>query len=117
MTTTPATTSDRSDREIETVRHVAALARIALDESELHAHAAQFRRILEHFEVLTGLDVEGVEPSAGARQTSSRPGDLPPERLRDDLPRPSTDRAALLALAPEPIDGFYGVPKTVGGDE
>lgn len=101
-----------TDSDLTTVRHVAALARLSLDEREANAHAAQFRRVLEQFEVLTRLDVSGVEPSAGVAALADAS-----DRLRDDTPRPSTSRERLLELAPQPIDEFYGVPKTVGGDE
>ncbi len=106
-----------TDSDLTTLRHVAALARLSLDERETSAHAAQFRRILEQFEVLARLDVSDVEPTAGVAAQAGAPAGAALDRLRDDTPRPSTSRERLLELAPEPIDEFYGVPKTVGGDE
>lgn len=93
---------------IETVRAVAALARLEVGEPELREFAAQFERILGQFQVLARLDVSGVEQSPAAH---------PPEELRrKDEPRPSLAAEELLARAPLRFEDFYRVPKTVGGD-
>lgn len=90
------------------VRAIADLARLELAPDEVVEHELQFARVLAHFEVLAREDVEGIEPMTGAVRSSGV--------LRDDLPRPSTPRDALLANAPRRTDEFYAVPKTVGGD-
>ena len=46
----------------ETVRHIAKLARVRLDEEELEKFFEQFSRILEFFDELDKIDVSGVEP-------------------------------------------------------
>lgn len=97
------------DQDLETVRRVAALSRLALDEHELAGMAKTFARTLEHFQVLARLDVEGVEPTTGAA--------LLADVTRADEPRPSLAPELLLANAPERVDDFYSVPKTVGGEE
>jgi aspartyl-tRNA(Asn)/glutamyl-tRNA(Gln) amidotransferase subunit C len=98
-----------SDSNLETVYKVAALARLDIREAEAQALAAQFARTLEHFRVLSRLDVEGVEPMTGGGRLR--------DVQRDDAPAPSLAPEEILANAPASVDGFYSVPKTVGGDE
>ncbi len=98
-----------TQREIDTVRKMATLARLAIGDEEAAAIGAQFAHILEHFEVLAKLPIEGVEPTTSGPALSNV--------LRDDLPQPSLAPDAVLADAPQRIDDFYGVPKTVGGEE
>jgi len=93
----------------ETVRRVAELARLDVTDAEAAALGAQFARILEQFRVLEKLDVSGVDPMVGA----SLAGDV----RRADEPVPSLPAEALLANAPRRIGDFYGVPRTVGGEE
>jgi aspartyl-tRNA(Asn)/glutamyl-tRNA(Gln) amidotransferase subunit C len=95
--------------DLETVRRVASLARLALTEAETKAFAGQFARTLEHFQVLAKLDVDGVEATTGA------PGLV--DVTRPDVPRPSLAPDLVLDAAPERDGAFYAVPKTVGGDE
>lgn len=91
------------------MREVAALARLDIRDSEAQSLAEQFTRILEQFQVLSKLDVEGVEPMTGASGLS--------DVERDDLPQASLPSTRILANAPEQSAGFYSVPKTIGGDE
>ncbi len=95
--------------DLDTVRRVAALARLALDEHEVRDAAAKFARTLEHFQVLARLDVSAVEPMTGADPLA--------DVTRADVPRPSPGADRLLACAPERDGDFYSVPKTVGGEE
>ena len=103
----PARNAGASD--LETVRKIAALARLDIQGAEAEALAAQFARILEHFQVLARLDVRDVEAMLGA----SREGSV----LRDDEPRPCLPAERILASAPARRGDFYSVPRTVGGDE
>jgi aspartyl-tRNA(Asn)/glutamyl-tRNA(Gln) amidotransferase subunit C len=91
------------------VRAIAALARLDIQAEEAEALGAQFGRTLEHFQVLSKLDVDGVEPMIGAGSGSSV--------LRDDTPEPSFAPERMLANAPARVGDFYRVPKTVGGEE
>jgi aspartyl-tRNA(Asn)/glutamyl-tRNA(Gln) amidotransferase subunit C len=98
-----------TQRDIDTVRKMAQLARLAISDDEAAAIGEQFAHILQHFEVLSKLPMEGVETTAAAALLSNV--------LREDLPEPSLAPGAVLADAPQRIDDFYGVPKTVGGEE
>lgn len=84
------------------------LARLAVTPLEGQRFAAEFERVLASFSELARIDVRGVEPLA----TPSPRCDV----LRDDQPRASLAREDLLANAPQPLDGFFGVPKTIGGE-
>lgn len=86
----------------EDVLHVARLARLELSEEELERMREQLSAILEAVGKVAQLDLEGVEPTA-------HPLDLV-NVLADDAPRPSLPREEALANAPDPEDGFFGVP-------
>lgn len=94
---------------IETVRRIAALARLEVGAAEARDLAQQFERILAQFRVLSRLDVSGVEEGAGPPHSA--------DQRRADLPRPSLPLEQVLAQAPARVEGFYRVPKTVGGEE
>ena len=76
------------------VLHIARLARLSIEPERRAEVAAQFARILEAFQALSALDVEGVEPM-------TRPADTT-DVVREDRERPSLGvEAALLACATE----------------
>ena len=93
-----------------TVRKIASLARIAISDAEAAAMEGELNGILGWVEQLGEVDVTGVEP-----MTAVIPQQL---RLRDDVvdADPLTGggvRDAVLANAPAPEHGFYGVPKVI----
>jgi len=87
------------------VRKLAGLARLELTAEEVARTAPDLARILAAFQALEGAELPDPPAPAG----ESRDG------LRPDEPRPSTGPDPLLANAPERIEDFYGVPKTIGG--
>ncbi|MGK2933657.1 MAG: Asp-tRNA(Asn)/Glu-tRNA(Gln) amidotransferase subunit GatC [Gemmatimonadaceae bacterium] len=87
----------------EDVRHVAHLARLAVDESRLPALATQLASILEHMEVLQQVDASGVTPAAGVGA-----GGTP---LRVDSGPPIPLERAIESFAPEVRDGLLIVPR------
>jgi len=86
----------------EQVQHVARLARLELSDEELERMREQLSAILEAVGKVAELDLVDVEPTA-------HPLDLV-NVLADDVPRPSLPREEALANAPDPEDGFFGVP-------
>ncbi len=88
-----------------TVRKVAHLARIRVEEARLPALARELSGILALVEQLQEVDVAGVEP-----MTAVTPMKL---KLREDLVTDGADRDAVLANAPLTREGFYAVPKVV----
>ena len=89
----------RLDRDV--VLHIAKLARVELSTAEIDTFSEQLSEILTHFDVLKGIDTEGVEPTAQA---------LPLRNVfADDVSRPSLPQADVLALAPNTEDGYVRV--------
>ncbi len=96
--------------DLATVKKVAQLARIAVTDAEADALVPELNNILGWVEQLADVDVTGIEPV-----TAVIPNTL---RLRDDVvdADPLTGgglRDAVLANAPEPQHGFFGVPKVI----
>ena len=102
---TPPGPSPESDDPRRIVRATAELARLEITDEEADRLAPQFARILEAFRELASLDVEGVDGVARMGGTASV--------VRPDEERPSLPADAVLDAAPERIDDFFGVPKTV----
>ena len=93
-----------------TVAKIASLARLNLGDAELEAMVPELNGILAWVEQLGEVDVTGIEP-----MTAVIPNKL---RLRDDVVNadPLTGggiRDAVLANAPAPEHGFFGVPKVI----
>lgn len=74
------------------VRHIARLARVGITDAEAERLRGQLSTILEHFEVLSAFDTEGVPPTAQSFELSNVE--------REDEPRPSEDRTHVLQNAP-----------------
>jgi aspartyl-tRNA(Asn)/glutamyl-tRNA(Gln) amidotransferase subunit C len=88
-----------------TVARIAALARIKVSEAELAGMVPELNGILAWVEQLGEVDVTGVEP-----MTAVIPNTL---RLRDDVVTDGGIRDDVLANAPAPEHGFFGVPKVI----
>jgi aspartyl-tRNA(Asn)/glutamyl-tRNA(Gln) amidotransferase subunit C len=84
------------------VLHVARLARLELSEEELERMASELSRVLDHVEKIRELDLEGVRPTSHVVDV--------PAPLRADEPEPCLPRDVVLASAPEPVRGGFGVP-------
>ena len=89
---------------------IASLARIEMDEDALDRMVPEFNMILTWVEQLGEVDTSGVEP-----MTAVIPQAL---RLRDDVidADPLTGggiRDKVLANAPAPEHGFFGVPTVI----
>lgn len=91
--------------DTDTIRRIARLARLALEDEEIAGLAAEASRILDWVEELAGVDTEGVEPMTAV---------IPkPHALRADRVTDGGIRDALLANAPQAIHGFFAVPKVI----
>ncbi len=62
----------------------------------------QLRNILDYFARLQELDLTAVEPTSHVLAAA--------DAQREDMTRPSLDRAEVLAAAPAQEDGFFKVP-------
>lgn len=88
-----------------TVKKVASLARIAIDEAAAARLAPELNNILRWIEQLGEVDTQGIAP-----MTAVIPNVL---RLRDDVVTDGGIRDAVLANAPAAEHGFFTVPKVI----
>ncbi len=91
-----------------TVRRIASLARIRLEEPEVARMQAEINGILGWIEQLREVDTEGVEPMAGGAPTGQ-----PAMRMREDAVTDGDQADAVLANAPDRQGTYFGVPKVV----
>ena len=88
-----------------TVRRIASLARIRLEEEEVGRMQAELNGILGWIEQLQAVNTDGVEPMAGGGAVA-----LP---LRDDVVTDGGIPEKILANAPDRMGEYFGVPKVV----
>ncbi len=88
-----------------TVHRIAKLARIAVPESDIAPLQAQLNSILGWIEQLNEVDVDGVEPLAGAAHMAMR--------LREDVVTDGGIAELVLGNAPARAGAFYTVPKVI----
>lgn len=91
--------------DLKTVKRVAHLARIALNEDEAERMMGELNGILGFVEQLSELDVSGVEP-----MTSVTPMAM---KKREDLVTDGGKADDIVANAPETDRNFFLVPKVV----
>lgn len=91
--------------DIETVKKIARLSRIAIDEAEAAKMVGELNGILDWVEQLGEVDVTGVEPMTAVTGRKAR--------LRDDVVTDGNVRDRVLANAPAKEGVFFGVPKVI----
>ena len=91
---------------VETVDHVARLARLSLTDEERALFARQLDQILEYAESIQSLDTDAVEPMSHALTAGT---------FRADAPREGLARERVLESAPDLGDGLFRVPRVLGG--
>ena len=90
----------------ETVRQVAALARIHLNEKELATFTGQLDKILTHFQALQKVQTDHVEPTSHV---------LPLQNVfRQDRVLPSLPQEELVKMAPARQGPFVKVRRVIG---
>jgi aspartyl-tRNA(Asn)/glutamyl-tRNA(Gln) amidotransferase subunit C len=90
---------------VEVVRRIALLARLQLTAAEEEAFAEQLGHLLEHFQRLSALNTDAVEPTAHV---------IAMEALyRDDVVTNAPAEEALRANAPARDADFFKVPKII----
>ena len=85
----------------EEVLHIARLARIALTDEDVQRFTAQLSGILDHFDALSAVETEGIEPTAHPLPLSNV--------MRADLVAPSLSQKDALANAPLTEDHYVRV--------
>ena len=98
---------------LDEVRHVADLANLELTAEELPRMARDLNAILGHIAELNELDTAGIPPMAQVAEVLGLAPATSGETLRADVVRPSIDRAAVMAEAPETDGRFFKVPKVI----
>jgi aspartyl-tRNA(Asn)/glutamyl-tRNA(Gln) amidotransferase subunit C len=86
---------------LDDVRHIAALARLGLDDERAHTLVGELNTILAHMDVLAQVDTSGVDQSVEREATRLRPDEgpqIPLEHSRE-------------SFAPSMRDGFFLVPR------
>lgn len=91
--------------DTETVRRIARLARIAVNEDETEDLTGELNTILNWVEQLSEVDVDGVEPMTSVVHHAIK--------MRDDVISDGDCAEDVLANAPEAEDGYFVVPKVV----
>ena len=100
----PADTRGKSV-SAEELAHIAHLARLALDPSDIPRLSEELARILTLVDQMNAIDTAGLEPVA-------HPVDMG-QRLRSDEVREPGQRELLQRGAPEVEDGLYLVPRVI----
>lgn len=88
------------------VRHVARLARLALDDAQIEAMREELSRILDYAAKVGEVAAGDVPPTSHAYRLANV--------FRADDPRPSLDQADAVSTAPVAEDGRFRVPKIMG---
>jgi len=88
-----------------TVKNIAYLARIRVEEDKLEPIAGDLSAIMGWIEQLQELDTDGVEPMASVCAVS--------QPLRKDVVNDGNCQDGVLRNAPEAEDGFFAVPKVL----
>jgi aspartyl-tRNA(Asn)/glutamyl-tRNA(Gln) amidotransferase subunit C len=88
-----------------TVRRIASLARVRVEEHEVDNLCHELNGILGWIEQLNEVDVTGIAPLTGAVNMAMT--------MRDDVVTDGGYPEKILANAPERIGDFFAVPKVV----
>jgi aspartyl-tRNA(Asn)/glutamyl-tRNA(Gln) amidotransferase subunit C len=88
-----------------TVRRIAKLARIRVDDAETAVLQTELNAILGYVEQLNEVNVDGVEPLSGGAQMAMR--------LREDKLTDGDIAEQILTNAPDRVGQFFAVPKVV----
>lgn len=85
-------------------RRIADLAHLEFDDAGLETMAAEMTRILTYVDQLHEVE------------TGELAGDVASTPMRDDEPHRPLDQELVARNAPEWRDGFFVVPKVIGGE-
>jgi aspartyl-tRNA(Asn)/glutamyl-tRNA(Gln) amidotransferase subunit C len=88
-----------------TVRRIATLARIRMDDAEVTTLVGELNTIFGWIEQLNEVDITGVDPLAGGAHMALK--------MREDVVTDGGHREAILFNAPDRNGDFFAVPKVV----
>jgi aspartyl-tRNA(Asn)/glutamyl-tRNA(Gln) amidotransferase subunit C len=90
---------------LEDVKHVAHLARVAIDEAEARAVLSQINDVFKLIAEMQAVDTRGVEPMSHALDVV--------QRLREDSVTEADQHERFQQGAPQVEGGLYLVPKVI----
>lgn len=91
--------------DLQTVKKVATLARLEMNETELEAVRVKLGNIMKFVEQLGEVNTDNVQPLANVVDIKLR--------LREDVVNDGGQQKEVLANAPEALEGFFVVSKIV----
>jgi aspartyl-tRNA(Asn)/glutamyl-tRNA(Gln) amidotransferase subunit C len=97
----------------EEVLRVAELANLDLTADEVPRMQRDLNAILGHIAQLNELDTAGLPAMAQVGEMLGAAVESTGANLREDAVRPSLDRKAVMAAAPESDGRFFKVPKVI----
>ena len=92
----------------KTVKHVALLSRLELNEKELEQYSSQLTSILSYISKLNEIDTRDVQPTSHALTTLKNV-------FREDELKPSLKAEDALKNAPSKEGDFFKVPQVIEG--
>jgi aspartyl-tRNA(Asn)/glutamyl-tRNA(Gln) amidotransferase subunit C len=105
--------ADVAGVSMEEVLRVAELANLELTADEVPRMQRDLNAILGHIAELNELDTSGVAAMAQVGEMLGAEAETTGASLRADAVRPSLDRKAVMAAAPESDGRFFKVPKVI----
>ncbi len=91
--------------DLKTVKKVATLARLEMEDAELEAVRVKLGNIMKFVEQLEEVNTDNIAPLANVVDIKLR--------LREDTVNDGGQQQKVLANAPEAMEGFFVVPKIV----
>jgi aspartyl-tRNA(Asn)/glutamyl-tRNA(Gln) amidotransferase subunit C len=91
--------------DLETVRRIATLARIRMDDAEVATLVGELNGIFGWIDQLNEVDVTGVDPLMGGAHMALK--------MRDDVVTDGGYPEKILQNAPDRAGDFFAVPKVV----
>ena len=92
------------------VEKIGELARLELTADEVKSLAGQLSSILGYIDKLNELDTSGVEPMSHCASTGEAD-----QFRREDTVAPSLGQKIAVENAPDTEDGYFRVPRVIGG--
>ena len=97
--------SAKKKLSLEVTEHIAHLAHLDLTEDEKAQFTGQMNSILDNFEQLSEVDVEGVEPTHHAMDITNV--------FRPDVPKKGLSQEEALKNAPKTDKGYIKAPRII----
>ena len=89
----------------ETVKRIAFLSRLRVEEDKIEATQTEFNKILQWIEQLNEVNTDSVEPLVSVNENNIT--------CRDDIVTTGNHSKEVLANAPQAAYGYFTVPKVI----